>query len=168
MRIGEDGRFNPKHHLNLLIVHFHPLHYGTDNGLACMPVQMVEVVLHGGRKIGELPNHQAQTFLLFSGFSYCLCLPFQGRHALFEPGDAGLKIRLCCNNLLPNAGGVADRVLFSLSCHSKQGGDEQHLAATVSLRYPLKLPFPYHVHDLVPLECSPRGFKGEEAQPWLD
>ena len=57
---------------------------------------------------------------------------------------------------------------LSLGGHSKQARDERNLPPDVPLRYALHLPFPNHVHDLVPLQHSPRRFKREKAQPWLD
>ena len=75
-----------------------------------------------------------------------------------------IQIRFCCKNSLPNAEGVEDGVLLSLGCHSKQGGDEEHLTSDVSFCYPFHLSFPHHVHHLISLQGSPSGLTGEKAQ----
>jgi hypothetical protein len=57
--------------------------------------------------------------------------------------------------------------LFSLSCDSKQSGDQGHLSSHIPFCHPSHLPFPHHVHDLVSLEGSPRCQIGKEAHSQL-
>jgi hypothetical protein len=64
--------------------------------------------------------------------------------------------------------GVFVRLLFCLGGHSKQAGNEPDLLSAVSFVHPLHLALPHHVHDLVPLQGSPRCFEGTKAQSWLD
>src|SRR5258707_2280940 len=52
-----------------------------------------------------------------------------------------------------------------LDGHSKQLGDQRNLASDISFYHALCLSFPYHVHHLIPLQCSPRRAKREQAHP---
>jgi hypothetical protein len=63
---------------------------------------------------------------------------------------------------------MPSRLLFRLGSHSKQVGNEPGLLAAVSFVSPVHLPFPQHVHHLVPLQRSPRRLEGTEPQSWLD
>ena len=67
----------------------------------------------------------------------------------------------------PN-GREASTFLFSLGSHSKQAGDECRLTWVVSFVYPLRLPFPDHVHHFVALQGSPRRLHRKKAHPRLD
>ena len=58
--------------------------------------------------------------------------------------------------------------LLSLGRHSKQAGDEGDLPVDVSFAHPSDLSLANHVHDLIPLQCSPCRFHGKEAHPGLD
>src|SRR6266581_3103699 len=58
--------------------------------------------------------------------------------------------------------------LLRLDRHSKEAGDEGNLPADVSFAHPSDLSLPDHVHDLIPLQRSPRRFHGKEAHPRLD
>ena len=54
-----------------------------------------------------------------------------------------------------------------LDCHSKQPGDQRDLASHIPFCHPLQLPFPHHIHGLLPLECSPSCQIREKAHPWF-
>src|SRR6266568_1980253 len=56
---------------------------------------------------------------------------------------------------------------FRLGCHSKQLGNQGHLAFHISFAHPLYLSFADHVHHLEALECSPRGLEREKTHPRL-
>lgn len=95
MRLREDGaRSDPKYYLDLLVVNLHPLHQSPQDDLARLPVQVVEPVSDGSRKVGHLPNDQTQLAFLGSGLSHSARLGFQMGDPLFEPRDAGLKFVL--------------------------------------------------------------------------
>jgi hypothetical protein len=64
--------------------------------------------------------------------------------------------------------GMLPFFLFRLGCHPKRAGNEPRLACTLPFAHPLHLPFPEHVHGLVPLQGSPGGVKGEKAHPGFD
>src|SRR6266516_503472 len=57
--------------------------------------------------------------------------------------------------------------LFSLSCYSKQAGNKRFLACTVLFVHSSHLPFPDHIHHLIPLQGSPRRLEGKESQSWF-
>jgi len=40
-----------------------------------------------------------------------------------------------------------------LDCHSKEFGNQGHLASHISFFHALHLPFPHDIHDLEALEC---------------
>jgi len=58
-------------------------------------------------------------------------------------------------------------LLFRLSAHSEQSGNQCNLATHISFVHSLQLSFSHHVHDLISLYRSPPCLKGEETHIWF-
>ncbi len=63
--------------------------------------------------------------------------------------------------------GVMAPFLLSLGRRSKQASDIRDLPQNVSFFHTVHLPFPHHVHHLIPLQSSPGRLQGKEAHPRL-
>ena len=57
---------------------------------------------------------------------------------------------------------------FSSGGNIEESGHESNLSANVAFPDPFNLPLPYHVHDLIPSDGSPRRVETEEAESWID
>jgi hypothetical protein len=117
--------------------------------------------------IGKCPYGNGMAFALRSfaligvfGPRFTLsCLPrklMQGVAQRFHAAQPTMRFgRLCCKNCGEMTKCVKRFILFSLNGHSKECGNQSHLASHLSFVHALHLSFPHHVHDLIALQRSP-------------
>src|SRR5687768_3701721 len=85
---------DPEDHMNLIMIHFHPLHQGADQLASAGPVCFLQPVFHLCGKVFEAPDNQLQ-FGVQGGFICELVrLCFQFRHPLSEVCDLWLELAL--------------------------------------------------------------------------
>jgi len=83
-----------KDHIDLIVCHFDPLHYGTNQLAFARPVCDGKPVVDLRREVFQASNNQLQLGLECRFILELLGLGFEGREALPEAGNAGFKFQL--------------------------------------------------------------------------
>src|SRR5215472_16130954 len=85
---------DPKHDIDLVVRHFHPLDQRPDEVAFARPVSCLQPVVEFGSKVLQAANNQLQLPVQGSFLRQRLALRLQPGQALAQAGNPGFKLRL--------------------------------------------------------------------------
>ena len=85
---------DPEDHMNLIVIHFHPLHQGADHLASAGPIRFLQTVSHLRSKVFQSADDQLQVCVQGGCIRQLVGLFLQFRDPLSELHDAGLELAL--------------------------------------------------------------------------